>query len=223
MSDSASLRLKSLLRRLGLAKVPVPMLVGLTVICILAIALALWHFWPQPSDDFSYAGVEEAQAIQDDSAQTEAVKDEVSETKIAVDVEGAVNNPGLYELAPGSRVGDAVEMAGGMTDDALAHGVNRAAKLEDGMQVYVPSASEETAPKVLTQPQSAESVPSGKVSLNSASASELQELPGIGPSLSQRIIDYRQENGGFSSVDDLKNVSGIGEVRFENLKDLICL
>jgi competence protein ComEA len=140
---------------------------------------------------------------------------------------GAVRRPGVYRLEPGSRVADLLARAGGACSGAQLEGVNLAAKLSDGQQVVVPKAGQAVAAGAAgatgTSAGSADSLaaPAAPVDLNTASLEELDALPGVGPSTAQKIVDYRTANGGFKSVDDLKNVSGIGDVRFAALKDLV--
>lgn len=145
---------------------------------------------------------------------------------ILVDVRGAVNKPGVYALAVGSRVQDALALAGDVLATADTRNLNLARKLNDGEQVYVPLQGEVIA----TPPPAAKSgstqattlkAPTGKVNINTASLAELDTLPGIGASLGQRIIDYRTQNGDFKKIEDLKKVRGIGDALFEQIKELI--
>lgn len=129
---------------------------------------------------------------------------------LVVHVAGAVRRPGLYRLAEGKRVADAVARAGGATAPADTAAINLAAPLADGMQVIVPSRVAGAA---------GPSVP-GRVSLSSASAAELDALPGVGPVTAQKIVDYRAAHGGFRSVDDLDAIPGIGPARIDQLRDL---
>jgi competence protein ComEA len=132
--------------------------------------------------------------------------------RLVVHVAGAVRRPGLYRLAEGKRVADAVARAGGATAPADTAAINLAAPLADGMQVLVPRR-----------------VPGGgggsaageRVSLSSATAADLDGLPGIGPVTAQKILDYRAEHGGFRSVDDLDAIPGIGPARIEQLRDVV--
>lgn len=160
-------------------------------------------------------------------AQKEADRSE-AET-IVVDVGGAVRKPMVVELEQGSRVRDAVEAAGGLAEDADAAGVNQAAKLVDGQQVRIPHVGE-----VVTQdasvgsgsdpaPNGSSSAASGVVNINTAGVEELDELPGVGPATAQAIVEDREANGPFSSIEDLMRVSGIGEKKFEKLKASICV
>ena len=140
------------------------------------------------------------------------------ETGVHVHVAGAVSRPGVYSLPAGSRAADAVERAGGMTRRADPVGVNLAAPLRDGQQVIVP-ARVRGAPAV-TGP-GASAAPGAPVSLSTATLEQLDSLDGIGPTLAQRILDHRDEHGGFGSVEELRNVEGIGDKRFEALKDAV--
>lgn len=139
------------------------------------------------------------------------VPEQTAAPKLVVHVAGAVRRPGLYRLAEGKRVADAVARAGGATAPADTAAINLAAPLADGMQVLVPrrvaGGGEQTA--------------GSRVSLSSATAAELDALPGIGPVTAQKIIDYRSEHGGFRSVDDLDAIPGIGPARVEQLRDVV--
>ncbi len=219
--ENVSVKLKSLSRRAGLARVPLPVLACIVVACIVLVVLALVRFVPtetSASQDFEAPAQAEEQAAGEQDSDVR---------QVGVDVEGAVASPGLYLVSADARVNDAVAAAGGMTSDADRQRVNLAQKVEDGMQVYVPSREEAPAATGTTTTGAGQASSSGaskgKVNLNTASAEELQTLSGIGPSLSQRIIDYRQANGPFKSVDDLRKVSGIGDTRFKSLKDLVCV
>jgi competence protein ComEA len=139
---------------------------------------------------------------------------------ILVDVAGWVRHPGVYEFHDGDRVIDAIEAAGGARRGAALDALNLAAPLADGTQILVPrgqaSGSTGAAPAV-----GSGDLTSSKVNINSASAEELEALPGIGEVIAQEILDYRTTNGPFASVDDLIDVSGIGEVTLENIRDLV--
>jgi competence protein ComEA len=141
---------------------------------------------------------------------------------LLVDVAGWVRHPGVYEFHDGDRVIDAIEAAGGARRGAALDALNLAAPLADGTQILVPrreaSGSAGSAPSA---PSVDGGVTSSKVNINSASAEELETLPGIGEVIAQEILDYRTANGPFASVDDLLDVSGIGEVTLENVRDLV--
>ena len=138
---------------------------------------------------------------------------------VVVHVVGAVHRPGLYRLPQGSRIFDAVGRAGGATPKAALALVNLAAPLADGTQIVVPA----RAPPAGAG-RSAADVPagaSGPVHLNTASLQDLDALPGVGPVTAQKILDYRQQHGAFSSVDELDAIPGIGPKRLEQLRDLV--
>jgi competence protein ComEA len=139
-----------------------------------------------------------------------------------VHVAGAVRRPGLVRVGAGSRAADAVARAGGPTGRADLTSVNLAAQLEDGQQVIVPdrAAAGTSAGSAGLEP-GAPGAP--KLSLATASAEQLDELDGIGPTLSERIIEYRTQNGGFRSLEELREVEGIGEKRFESLREALQL
>jgi competence protein ComEA len=148
--------------------------------------------------------------------------------RMVVHVVGAVRRPGLYRLREGMRVADAVTRAGGATGRADLAALNLAAPLVDGTQVLVPPrapAAQAGAPSgAASTGPSAGSAAAGamaKVSLATATAEQLDELPGVGPVTAQKILDYRAEHGPFSSVDDLDDVPGIGPTRVEQLRDLV--
>jgi len=140
--------------------------------------------------------------------------------KIGVYVVGAVLNPGVYFLPQGSRVADALEAAGGATEEADLVRVNLAKRVYDEEEIYVPRLGEENPP-LLSPLGSSGGQAGGKININTATAAELETLPGIGPVLAQRIVDYRKANGPFATIEDIKNVSGIGEGIFEEIKELI--
>lgn len=142
-----------------------------------------------------------------------------SQGAIYVDVSGAVRRPGLYKLAAGSRVNDALVKAGGATRDGDLTLINRAATLSDGEQVLVPLKPDPAA--LASGGQGSAAPVSGPLRLNFATVEQLDELPGIGPATAQRIIDYRLANGPFKSVDELDEVSGIGPARLAELRELV--
>ena len=231
-TEDVALKAKALLRRAGLASVPSPVLIGVALLACALVCVGVWHFWPRSHDEFAVASTNQVQVEASTSSSASSVSSSAVPTTVLVDVEGAVVSPGLYELAEGARVGDAVSAAGGMAADAVSAQVNLARKLEDGEQVYIPSAGEMSTAQGNTgelaagtspgQKTGASSAASDKVNINTATSEELQKLSGIGPSLAERIIEYRESNGRFSTVEDLQNVSGSGKTRFAKIKDKIC-
>ena len=153
--------------------------------------------------------------------------------QIVVDVDGAVAHPGLYKLPPGSRVQAALAAAGGLSPQADVHRINRAAKLHDGQKLYVLSQGESGPPQAASSGQGCEGQActsaeggvagsdtegQGLVNINTANATQLTQLPGVGPAIAQKIIDYRTTNGPFTSVDDLTKVPGIGAAKLAQIK-----
>ena len=153
-----------------------------------------------------------------------------SSSILQVDVKGAVLHPGVYELQTGSRVTDAIRMAGGLLGNADRKSINLAQKLKDEAVIYVAIVGEE-APDVthmqgdgsskLEDSANGKEEKKGKLNLNKASESDLQEISGIGAKRAKDIVTYREEHGGFQSVDELKNVSGIGQKTLEKIKDAL--
>lgn len=164
---------------------------------------------------------------------------------IVVHVSGAVNKEGIVELEENSRISDAIDKAEGLKENADTKNINLAFKLEDGMKIYIPTI-EETAKELeeentndktqnyitssggVVQGENSTSTSSGKqktgkININTATQTELETLPGIGPSTSLKIVNYREENGDFKSIEQIKEVSGIGDAKYENIKDLICV
>ena len=172
-----------------------------------------------------------------DASETAEASDEytadrsLSDGTIFVDIGGAVKNPMLAELPDGSRVDDAIQAAGGLKQEADMSSINRAEFLLDGQKIYIPSLAMDEDGNIIEAAPSAGAADasgssgtvSGKVNINTAGSEQLQTLNGVGPATAQKIIDYRQSNGSFSSVEDIKNVSGIGDKTFEKLKDSITI
>jgi competence protein ComEA len=140
--------------------------------------------------------------------------------KLLVHVVGAVRTPGLYRLDDGSRVDDAIRAAGGAKPKAALDAINLAAPVADGQQVIVPLRGRGTASPGVALPGAAAA---GPVHLNTATLQELDTLPGVGPVTAQKILDYRNEHGAFSSVDELDAVPGIGPARLAELRKLVDL
>jgi len=151
--------------------------------------------------------------------------------RVTVHVAGAVRRPGLYRLAAGSRIDDALRRAGGPRARADLTAVNLATKLEDGRQVIVPERGSSAAPgAAASAPGSGSgspaaggpgSAPAAPVNLNTATLEQLDTLDGVGPGIAQRIIDYREQHGGFRNVDELGEVPGIGDKRMATLRPLV--
>ena len=151
----------------------------------------------------------------DENHKEEAVEQDM----ITVDVKGAVKSPGIYDLPVGSRINDAVQKAGGLTDNADSKSINLAQRISDEALVYVPTKEEATSQE--THSTASHSKENKKVNLNKASLEELKQVKGLGAKRAQDIIDHRESNGKFKSVDELKKVSGIGAKTLEKLKEYV--
>ena len=152
-----------------------------------------------------------------------AEKTEVSttqETVIFVDIKGAVKNPGVYQMKVGDRVKDALDAAGGLTDEADSQKVNLAKRLEDQMAIVVPKVGEE-AEEIPAGATSKEEAKEGKVNINTATVEELKTLKGVGEKKAEAIIEYRKKNGSFQTKEDLMKVRGIGKKLFESFQERI--
>ena len=164
------------------------------------------------------------EVIRQDVAETEAAEDAEREeevlTEVYVHVDGAVEHPGVYVLRGVSpRVGEAVELAGGLTEDADTTTVNLAAPLSDGQKVYVPAAGEEAVPA--SAGASANVDGPAVININTATAEELEELPGVGTATAAAIIEEREAGGPFTAPEDIMRVSGIGEKKYERMRAYI--
>lgn len=163
--------------------------------------------------------------------------DEENSEKIAtikVHVSGAVKNEGVYELEEDARIADAIEKAGGVSDIANMKNVNLVSKLEDGMKIYIPKQGEDVLENNLEENSNNKETTlggsgtnsnvgneKGKININKATKEELDTLPGIGESTAQKIIKYREEHGSFKNIEELKEVKGIGDAKYEEIKDLV--
>lgn len=153
------------------------------------------------------------------------------ESSIQIEVRGAVNNPGVFNLKRGTRVEDVIKEAGGLKPDAQIQYLNRSAFLIDAVPLSIPSIGDPQSSLINSPysiqatpvPQTGQTIAAGGVSLNRATSQELQQLKGIGEKLAQRIITYRTQNGGFRSIEEIKEVRGIGDKTFEKLRPFLRL
>lgn len=140
---------------------------------------------------------------------------ELEKIKIKIHITGEVNQPGLIELEVGERVKDAIDMAGGLTNEADISKINLAYILSDGEKIYIPNQNDELDEEQILQTSNS------KVNINTATVSELETIPGVGESTAKAIVEYRTETGRFATIEDVQNLSGIGQSKFEKMKDYI--
>lgn len=210
----------------------VPVTAGVVVFAA-AVIIAVVLVWLRPHEAGEATVVGSTEAAPTSTA-TPSEQSAESQTPsdgaglVYVHVVGEVASPGVVELSGDARVEAAIAAAGGATEDAVLEGVNLARLVVDGEQILIPNAKQAQAstpgPEASgsTQPPGAPGTSDGSlVNINSADSTGLQTLPGVGPALAQRIIDWRETNGGFSAVDELTEVSGIGDKTLEGLRDLV--
>ena len=217
--DDVSVRASSLLRRAGLRDVPRSVIVGTIFIGLALMLVGIWQFWPRANADY-IATANQEQKVSDANAQQIAP----TQAEIMIDVEGAVNAPGLYMLAADSRVGEAIEAAGGFAADAQPGATNLAQKLSDGEQVFVPTVEEtQGATNAAAKAAMPSSKQDGKININTAGVKELMTLSGIGEAKASDIISYREEHGPFSDISDIMKIQGIKEGIYHKIKDKITI
>lgn len=204
-----------------LGKVKTPVLVGISALLLVALYLILQNVWTGlTSDSFELVKQGDAAAPEETVANGTDEKGFEDKKPIVVHVAGAVVGPGVFELEEGDRLSAAIEAAGGLREDAAPEGINLARELVDGEQVIVPTQEEYTA---LPSAPEGEAPVSQKININTATEAELTDLPGIGEVTAEKIVADREKSGPFPSIEDIKRVSGIGEKKFEQIADSICV
>ena len=204
-------------------------------ICAIIIIVGILYYFLQDIMKEEYIDFESLEDNVENIIQNEVVE-VVEEAQIVIHISGEVTNPGVISLKEGARVIDAINNAGGLTSKADISKVNLAYVLEDAQKIYIPSIDDkEDSVYILEVSGDTEIVTSGAgntenkkegklmININTATEEQLQELAGIGDSIAKRIVDYRKENGKFNSIEDIKNVSGIGDAKFNKIKDNICV
>lgn len=212
MKEVDSLRAKA-----GLSRARLPMVIGVLAAALLVVVLiCIGAFGAFSSPGIVVESTEEAESAE--------VEERAAPATVYVHVAGAVSEPGLYAMDEGSRVQDAIERAGGFSKDAQQESVNLARPVSDGEQIVVASTAEAQAGGAAGADAgggAAGAAATGKVNLNTADATALMALDGVGEATAAKIIAYREENGPFKRIEDIKEVSGIGDKKFEAMKDSI--
>lgn len=158
----------------------------------------------------------------------EIEEEEIIDKKIVIHITGEVENEGIIEIGKDARIADVIDEAGGITEEADLSKVNLAYSVKDGQKIYIPNINDNEQEEYITEEAGEEVIVeveqvTDKVNINTAKQTELETLSGIGPSTALKIINYRQQNGEFKTIEDIKNVPGIGDSKFENIKDSICV
>ena len=200
-------------------------------ICVILAIIVIWCYFMQNISEEEFVDFENS-----DTNQEESMKDDIEEiSQIVVHISGEVVNQGVISLDENSRVIDAINRAGGLTSKADISKVNLAYVLQDAQKVYIPSVEEKEEKvyisegsgdtEIVISGENSESKKEGKlmININTANVEELQQLIGIGNSTAIKIVEYRKENGKFNNIEDIKNVSGIGEAKFNKIKESICV
>jgi competence protein ComEA len=192
------------------------------LIILLLIAIAIIVFVSRGHEqESSFSAIADVSSKEETAVSKEKKEEQVQTTSIFVDVKGAVVHQGVYEVNETARVKDVIAMAGGFTKEADQTKVNLAAKVYDEMMIYVPARGETNVPLLPSSSSSPAEKP--KIDINTASLEEIEQLQGIGPAKAAAIIAYREENGPFRKIEDLLNVTGIGEKSLEKMKEQIII
>ncbi len=198
------------------------------IIIVIFILLFIGYYIISKASNSDYISLEteENNIIEE---QTEEQENLQEESFIVVHITGAVKKQGVIELKEGSRISDAIESAGGATKEADLSKINLAYIVKDGQKIYVPNKNDKEETNNITEDAGENVIKNDtttkqeKVNINTASQTELETLNGIGPSTALKIINYRQQNGNFKQIEDIKNVPGIGDSKFEGIKENICV
>lgn len=208
---------------INLSKKQLLIFIGIGGIILFVIAYYIYSIMAQPD-------YEQLDTISEEITH-ETIENVENEEEIVIHIAGQVKNPGIIRTKEGARIADIIEQAGGLTEAADISNVNLAYTIEDGQKITIPSKTEEAIKEYISNEngegviqESTESqigTTTNTININKATIEELQQLPGIGEATAARIIEYRKENGEFKQIEDLKNVSGIGEAKFEAIKESI--
>ena len=188
---------------------------GAVIAVILLLLVAVGGLLPKKEE-----AVEETEVVVTTVLAEKTEASTTQETVIFVDIKGAVKNPGVYQMKVGDRVKDALDAAGGLTEEADSQKVNLAKRLEDQMAIVVPKVGEE-AEEIPAGETRKEATKEGKVNINTATVEELKTLKGVGEKKAEAIIEYRKKNGSFQTKEDLMKVRGIGKKLFESFQERI--
>lgn len=200
-----------------------PIIIGAIVLIVMLIVIII-YIGMQTKEYTNYEGLE----ISSETEKEVQEETPTVTTTIKVHIAGSVVTEGIVELEEGARIADAIQSAGGTTADANMQNINLAYKLQDGQKIYIPNVNEDETAIIEnggivenTEVSGGTANSSGKININTATQTELELITGIGPSTATKIIEYRTENGKFQTIEDIKNVPGIGDSKYESMKEQI--
>ena len=214
------------------------MIKAAAVALVLLAAVVFFGGVGEESDNSINVEASQAQAEPEsgmESAETDAAADTAASMgPVYVDIGGCVKKPGVYQVVEGTRLCEVIKAAGGLTPEADVSQINQAETVTDGQKVVIPAIGEgsqeegrgegDDSTATAGETDSAGGITAdGRVNINKADSTQLQELPGVGPATAEKILDYREANGAFQSPEEIKNVSGIGDKTYEKMKDKICV
>lgn len=199
----------------------------IVVVLIIIMCIVIGYYIISKTEKYDYSDIEKISNIIEEDQE---VDDNIIENKIVIHITGEVEEEGVIELEKGARISDAIEEAGGTTEEADLSNVNLAYSLSDGQKVKIPNINEKDEEIIVVEEKAGDYIiiegnksKEEKININKAAQTEIETLPGIGPSTALKIITYRNEHGKFKNIEDIKNVSGIGDSKFENIKEYICV
>lgn len=199
----------------------------IVVVLIIIMCIVIGYYIISKTEKYDYSDIEKISNIIEEDQE---VDDNIIENKIVIHITGEEEEEGVIELEKGARISDAIEEAGGTTEEADLSNVNLAYSLSDGQKVKIPNINEKDEEIIVVEEKAGDNIiiegnksKEEKININKAAQTEIETLPGIGPSTALKIITYRNEHGKFKNIEDIKNVSGIGDSKFENIKEYICV
>lgn len=199
----------------------------IVAVLIIIMCIVIGYYIISKTEKYDYSDIEKISNIIEEDQE---VDDIIIENKIVIHITGEVEEEGVIELEKGARISDAIEEAGGTTEEADLSNVNLAYSLSDGQKVKIPNINEKDEEIIVVEEKAGDNIiiegnksKEEKININKAAQTEIETLPGIGPSTALKIITYRNEHGKFKNIEDIKNVSGIGDSKFENIKEYICV
>lgn len=199
----------------------------IVVVLIIIMCIVIGYYIISKTEKYDYSDIEKISNIIEEDQE---VDDNIIENKIVIHITGEVEEEGVIELEKGARISDAIEETGGTTEEADLSNVNLAYSLSDGQKVKIPNINEKDEEIIVVEEKAGDNIiiegnksKEEKININKAAQTEIETLPGIGPSTALKIITYRNEHGKFKNIEDIKNVSGIGDSKFENIKEYICV